>query len=175
MPGKTSRTMTELVNDLQCDDRDISEAASKALVASKDASVVDHLIELLKSRQHYIQNRAAGALRDIGDDRAIEPLIAAIKLPTNQGYNGSFIYALQTLDCKHLFSFLFDLVIEGDYEVRCMSLMILEEQEFEVTPTDFTEAKNKLDTYMSRKDLRPEDEHCMQELHTVFVNISNKN
>ena len=175
MPGNEPRTVTELVNDLQSDDRDISEAASKALVASKDASVVDRLIELLKSQHGHIRNRAASALRDIGDDRAIEPLVNAIGVPENCNNRGSLVWALQTLDCCNLFPLLFDLGIEGNYEVRSMALMILDEQDFGVTPTILAVAKNKLDSYMSRNSLRPEDEYFAKELQIVFVNISNKN
>lgn len=175
MGRKRSQSILELVNDIQSDDRDASEAASLELVARGSRDVVDALIILLQSTDGRSRNRAAIVLRDIGDDLAIEPIVNAIGIPENCNNRGTLVYALQTLDCCYLFPLLFDLGIEGNYEVRSMALKILEEQDFEVTPVILAEAKNKLDSYMRRNDLRPEDEYFAKELQTIFVNINNKN
>ncbi len=172
MNGKRTRVLSELIRDLQSDDREIAEAASQILEARRDATVVDHLVELLRSPHGQIRNRTALVLRKIGDNRAIEPLMTAIQLRANKNNNGTLIYALQTLDCQHLFSFLFDLVIDGNYEVECMALAILKEQEFEVTPAMLAEAKHKLDEYSLRDHARPECAELAKVLQFVLVNIS---
>lgn len=174
MNGK-NKTISELVNALQSDDQEFREIASRDLVARGGTEVVDSMIPLLRSTNGQIRNWAASVIREIGHDDAVVHLVNAISVPENCNNRGSLVYALQTLDCQHYFSFLFDLVIEGNYEVRMLSLMILEEQEFEVTTTMLTKAKSKLDAYMNRNDLRPEDEYFAKELQVVFVNISNKN
>ena len=175
MNGKRTRVLSELIRDLQSDDREIAEEASQILEARGDATVVDHLVELLRSPHGQIRNRTALVLRKIEDNRAIEPLMTAIQLPANKNNNGTLIYALQTLDCQHLFSFLFDLVIDGDFEVECMSLAILQEQDFEVTPAMLCEAKHKLDEYSLRDHARPECAELAKVLQVVLVNLSNEN
>lgn len=126
MPGNRGRTISDLVDDFQSDDWEIAEEASEVLVARGGTDVVDSLIRLLRSTDGRSRNRAATALREIGDDRAIEPLVTAINVPENCNNRGTLVYALQTLDCGSYFLFLFGLVIEGNYEVRSMALMILE-------------------------------------------------
>lgn len=174
MPGNRDRTISELVDDLQSDDWEIAEEASEVLVARGGTDVVDSLIPLLRSTVIRVRYWAAHVLREIGDDRAVEPLVNAINVPENRNYSGSLVYALQTLDCRHYFLFLFDLAIEGDFEVRSLVLMILEEQEFELTPTILAEATNKLDAFTRRKDNRPEDEEFARELQIALVNMSDK-
>lgn len=167
--------MSDLLDDLRSDDWEIAEGASEVLVARGGTDVVDSLIPLLRSTDVRVRYWAAHVLREIGDDRAVEPLVNAINVPENRNYSGSLVYALQTLDCRNYFQFLFDLAIEGDYEVRCMVLMIFEDQEFELTPTIVAEATNKLDAFTRRKHNRPEDEDFARELQIALVNIGNKN
>ena len=175
MPGNRGQTISDLVDDLQSDDREIAEGASEVLVARGGTDVVDSVIPLLRSTVVRVRYWAAHVLREIGDDRAVEPLVKAISVPENRNYSGSLVYALQTLDCRHYFLFLFDLAIEGDVEVRCLVLMILEEQEFELTPTIVAEATNTLDAFTRRKDNRPEDEDFARELQIALVKIGKKN
>lgn len=175
MNEKKTRTISDLLDDLRSDDWEIAEGASEVLVARGGADVVDSLIQLLRSTDGRTRNRAAMALREIGDDRAVHPLVDAISVPENCNNRGTLVYALQTLDCRNYFQFLFDLAIEGNYEVRCMVLMIFEDQEFELTPTIVAEVTNKLDAFTRRKHNCPEDEDFARELQIALVNIGNKN
>jgi len=163
--------MSDLLDDLRSDDWEIAEGASEVLVARGGTDVVDSDLPT----DARVRNWAAHVLREIGDDRAVEPLVNAINVPENCNNRGSLVYALQTLDCRNHFQFLFDLAIEGNYEVRCMVLMIFEDQEFELTPTIVAEVTNKLDAFTRRKHNRPEDEDFARELQIALVNIGNKN
>ena len=174
MPENIGRPVSKLVDDLQSDDKEVRDAASRILVARGGADVVDSLVSVLRSPDGWVRNGAASVLREIADDRAVDPLVDAINVPENCNNRGSLVYALQTLDCRNYFLFLFGLVIEGNYEVRSLALMILEEQQFDVTPAMLATAKNKLDAYVSRKDIRPEDKYVANELQVVFVNMSDK-
>ena len=167
--------MSDLLDDLRSDDWEIAEGASEVLVARGGTDVVDSLIPVLRSTDARVRNWAAHVLREIGDDRAVEPLVNAINVPENCNNRGSLVYALQTLDCRNHFQFLFDLAIEGNYEVRCMVLMIFEDQEFELTPTIVAEVTNKLDAFTRRKHNCPEDEDFARELQIALVNIGKKN
>ncbi|MCH7849572.1 MAG: HEAT repeat domain-containing protein [Planctomycetes bacterium] len=175
MNEKKTRTISDLLDDLRSDDWEIAEGASEVLVARGGTDVVDSLIPLLRSTDVRVRYWAAHVLREIGDDRAVEPLVNAINVPENCNNRGSLVYALQTLDCRNYFQFLFDLAIEGNYEVRCMVLMIFEDQEFELTPAIVAEATNKLDAFTRRKHNRPEDQDFARELQIALVNIGNKN
>ena len=108
------------------------------------ASAVPAMISVLRSPVPSHRNRAALVLREIADDSAVSALIEAIERPENRHHTGTLIYALQTMDCRKQFWTLFRLVLEGDFEERCMAHVILEDQALEVTPADLERAKNQL-------------------------------
>ncbi|MCX7004345.1 MAG: hypothetical protein NTV22_13875 [bacterium] len=80
----------------------------------------------------------------MGDNRAVAPLIRAIRKPTNVGFIGTLVYSLQTLDCSKHFTFLFNLALNADYEPCCMALMILQEKRFRTTKQQLQAAAKKL-------------------------------
>lgn len=142
--------MTEregLVNRLKqkmlSDDWDSVCEASGELGEIDGDDVIDFLIPLLE-RDHSgygIRERAALALRDTGDDRALAPLLNSIFKKENQGQNGTMVYALQTMDCSNHIRKIFDLLFHGNYEAYCGVLMILDEQEFIYSNEDISEIK----------------------------------
>lgn len=56
-----------------------NKAAREALAEIGDAATVDALVGLLKDADHEVRRGAAQALGIIGDKRAVEPLIAAVR------------------------------------------------------------------------------------------------
>jgi len=102
------------------------------------------LLRNLASPRPRTRDTAALALRDLGDNRAVAPLIRAIRKPTNAGFIGTLVYSLQTLDCSKQFLFLFNLALKTDYEPCCMALMILREQHFRTTKQQLQAAAKKL-------------------------------
>lgn len=81
---------------------------------------------LISDTNWKYKNAAAVGLRDYGDDRAIPILFQAINDPGNKDRNGTFVYALQTLDCRGVIVELADLICNGDYEVSEMALQAIE-------------------------------------------------
>jgi len=78
--------------------------------------VVDFLISILSSDNSDIRNRAALALENIKDNRALEPLLAAIFIKENHNYNGTMVFALEPLDCSKKLKEIFKILFFETYE-----------------------------------------------------------
>ena len=112
------------------------------------------MIALLESQDNDIKNVVALILRDIGDSNAIDPLMAAICNKENFNFNGTLVYALQTLDCSQKLKELFEIMFYQGYEPAIMASMILNEQVFEFTK------QNILDILAVWEDIKINNEKC---------------
>ena len=90
---------------------------------------INSLITDLESTDPKIRNEAAITLMDLGDSRAILPIIKAIKNPNNINYRGTSVYALSEFDMSEHVALLTSLVITGNYEVAAGSYQILDDIE----------------------------------------------
>jgi HEAT repeat protein len=103
-----------------------AQDAVDALVALDDPDTVATLIYLFEHVSNIsVKNALAVGLRDLGDDAAIPALLAQAKDPTYAGRNGTFVYALQTLDARAFVVDLAELLCSGDYEVIVMGIMTM--------------------------------------------------
>jgi len=94
---------------------------------AKVVEAVPYLIALLqKTNDCGLRNLLALALADIGDQRALEPLIALIKSKTTAGCRGTLVYALQSLDCVSILVDLVEMAINGGFEVSCEAVNAIE-------------------------------------------------
>ena len=98
--------------------------------------VVDFLISLIALDAVGIRNRAALALEDIKDNRALEPLLKAIFKKENHNYNGTMVFALESLDCSKKFKEIFRILFYESYEAKLSAHAILNNQKFEFTKQD---------------------------------------
>ena len=73
------------------------------------------LIEALASESALTRNSAALTIGNLKLQAAV-PLLEAILKPANVNHRGTLVYALTAMDCSHLFSFLFRLALEANYE-----------------------------------------------------------
>lgn len=101
--------------------------------------VIKFLIKLLDSKEARIRNAAALSIRDTKDNQAIKPLLKSIFKPENRDYNGTMVYALQTLDCKNNLVELFKILFYESYESKMGAYAILDEQIFEFHREDLME------------------------------------
>lgn len=92
-------------------------------------SLIPELISILKStRSKLIRNAIAIALRRLRAQEALKTLVKEARNPEFQGYSGTLVYAMQTLDCRAILHELADFVANGpSYEVSLMALLALEE------------------------------------------------
>jgi hypothetical protein len=86
------------------------------------------LIASLKSSDPAVRNRAAIALMDQGDSKAVEPLVEAIERPENRLARGTLIYALSAFSCQGRFGQIFRWAVEGGYEASQEALSIIQGQ-----------------------------------------------
>ena len=85
------------------------------------------LIEHLKTtNNHLLRNAIALALRDIGSQKAVEPIIEVLNNPKTLGYRGTLLYALEPLDYTKHIELLIDFIIQGNFEVSRQSLLLIE-------------------------------------------------
>ena len=122
--------------DIVSDDWETRMAASDFLSENGTPEVKGFLISLLSSSEQLTRDAAALAIREIGDNNAINPLLTAIFKKENIHNNGTLVYALQTLDCSKKLKELFEILFYHDYEAQVMADMILDKQEFEFTKQD---------------------------------------
>ena len=87
---------------------------------------IDALILDLESTDSSVRDKAAISLMDIGDKRAVLPLIQAIKKPENSNHRGTLIYALGAFNCLEHIKLLVNLVLTANFEVATGSFQILE-------------------------------------------------
>lgn len=107
-----------MLTNFPSDNRDLVIKAAHALGDMGDYRAAPILIEMLqKTNEPAIRNAAAVGLRELGDERALCPLLSLINDPKTEGNRGTLIYALEGFDCSKLLPLLTELVITGNFEV----------------------------------------------------------
>lgn len=99
--------------------------------------ITDFLISLLDLDYSGIRDRAALALEQIGDNKAVEPLFKSIF--KNHNYNGTMIFALESLDCSKHLKQIFRILFSEAYESKMSAMAILDTQTFDFTSQDLLE------------------------------------
>ncbi len=152
----------QLKKDILSDNWDIILLASDGLAEIGGEKVVTFLISLLSSENPLTRNGSALALRKIGSNSALEPLLAAIFKKENHGYNGTMVYALESLDCSKKLKEIFQILFYETYESKMSAYSILSNQEFEFTKRDLFEIQQMWDDCK----LHPEKCPCYNEEET---------
>ncbi len=119
--------------------------AGDILVENPTAEIVGKLIGLLDSNDGYVRNASALALREIGDNTAVSPLLKAIHKKENMNNRGTLVYALENLDCSRHFMTIFALALADSFEVKMSAMDILHEQGFYIDDDDCLKAQSMLD------------------------------
>ena len=104
----------------------------------------DNLVASLSSPNAKERNAAAVSLMDMGDPRAVQPLVEAIENPLNLNARGTLIYALSAFDCSERFEQLFGWALEGGYEASSESLSIIHDQGIQPTAEGLVRSKAAL-------------------------------
>jgi HEAT repeat protein len=152
-----------LLAAVQSEDWETAREAAHEL-AGYGSAALPGLLPLLKNPSVRTRRATALALRDIAHDFSVPFLVAAIEDPLNDDIRSSLVRALQTHDCAHLFLLLFNLALDGIYELYVHASTILCEQTFWFTDADLDSAQAQLDKYASRTDHDPDSLADLQEL-----------
>lgn len=103
-----------------------------------------------------IRNRAALALSDIGNNRAVKPLFKAIFQKEIADYSGTLVYALQFLDCSKYLIELYKIIFYQAFEAKMEAMAILRDQSFNFTTEDLLEIKLMWDDCIVNPEICPE-------------------
>lgn len=142
----------DLKRGIVSEDYENAKKSAENLVKIGGDGVLEFLIGLLELAKPEIRNRAALALREIENNRAIEPLLKSILKPENKNYNGTMVYALQKLDCKYKLVEIFKILFSQGYEAKIGAYSILDRQVFEFSRDDLKEIQEMWKDY----NLNPE-------------------
>ncbi len=121
----------------QCSEIIISDTSCLILLYKIDE--LDFLISLIASDNSGIRNRAALALADMKDNRALEPLLTAIFKKENHNHNGTMAFALESLDCSQKLTEIFKILFFETYESKISAFAILSDQIFDFSEEDLYE------------------------------------
>ncbi|NGN97619.1 HEAT repeat domain-containing protein [Grimontia sp. S25] len=130
-----------LKDQFLCSDWDSLLKTSDKLVDIGGDAVSLFFIECLDSVNADVRNGAALALRDIGDKRAVDPLIEGVLNPVDPKRCATLAYALETHDCSSKFLDVFRILFYSNYECKWSALNILNEQKFSFTDEDLLKVK----------------------------------
>ena len=160
--------LTTLKAEFLSSDWAIAEPALDKLVSIGGDEVLEFFVSFLSGTDVLLRNRASIALHDLEDSRAVEPLMQAITKKDNENYQGTMVYALDTLNCSHLLVEMFDLLFYGNAEVKMGAISILDKQIFEFNLDDLHAIKTKWDEVQQHPEQCPEYvEHKEDIQHTV--------
>ncbi len=129
----SSTQYQKYVEQLNSNNKDLVIEAAHALGDIGDRRSVKILIELLqKTSDPVIRNAAAVGLRELGDERALYPLVSLINDVKTEGCRGTLIYALEGFDCSSLLPFLIEQIITGNFEVSHQAFSVIESINVEI-------------------------------------------
>jgi hypothetical protein len=131
----------QLKKNIFSEDWELVKSSADQLGKIGGDEVVEFLISLLSLDDSGIRNRAALALEDIKDNRAVEPLLNAIFKKENLNYNGTLVFALESLDCSEKLVPIFKILFYHSYEAKMGADTILSEQVFDFCESDLIEIK----------------------------------
>jgi hypothetical protein len=127
----------QLKKNMFSEDWELVKSSAYKLGEIGGNEITDFLISLLDLDNSGIRNRAALALEQIGDNKAVEPLFKSIF--KNHNYNGTMVFALESLDCSKHLKDLFKILFFEAYEAKMSAMAILDKQIFEFTSQDLME------------------------------------
>ncbi|WP_342551864.1 HEAT repeat domain-containing protein [Paenibacillus sp. FSL R7-0652] len=92
-----------------------------------DRSSVEFLIGILTGTQNtLVRNEVAIALKDIGDNRAVYPLIKALSNAEMRRSRGTLLYAMEEMHYEPYIKIIAALIGDASLEVRMQSFLLFE-------------------------------------------------
>ncbi|MBY0204559.1 HEAT repeat domain-containing protein [Paenibacillus cucumis Kampfer et al. 2016] len=93
----------------------------------RDRSSVEFLIGILtETKNALVRNQVAIALRDIGDNRAVYPLIEALSNAQLRRSRGTLLYAMEEMHYEPYIEIIVALIGDASLEVRLQSFLLFE-------------------------------------------------
>jgi hypothetical protein len=153
-----------LKEEFSSTDWGIAEPALDKLVSIGGEEVLAFFVSFLAGTDVLLRNRASIGLHDLGDSRAVAPLMQAILKKENENHRGTMVYALDTLDCPDLLPQLFDLLFYGNAEVKMGAASVLDHQIFEFDSEDLYTIRAKWEDLQVHPEKCPDYEESKEEI-----------
>ena len=163
------------VDQLHSDNRDLVIKAAHALGDIGDCRAVPILIEMLqKTNEPAIRNAAAVGLRELGDERALDPIVLLINDPITESNRGTLIYALEGFNCRQLLPFLVELVITGNFEVSHQAFSVIESIDVKIDSETLNICIQKVKNALLKDDVKADLlEDLIDLLHEMHASMTN--
>jgi HEAT repeat protein len=179
MDNELKIEIERLKKDVFSDDWELVKSSANRLGEIGGDDVVDFLISLIALDDSSIRNRAALALEQIKDNRALEPLLTAIFKKENHNYNGTMVFALESLDCSKKLKEIFRILFYETYESKLSANAILSDQIFEFTEQDLLDIQRMWEDCKLHPDTCPdfdddETREMMQDAVDGFLSYLNE-
>lgn len=155
-----NKEFKKTVARLQSSDKDEVENVIRELGNSHDKRAIPILMDMLLDENNInILNALALSLGDLRAQEALPLIMSYIQDPKNKNKNGSFVYALQNLDCKDYFLDVVDMICSGHYEVYHSAFDIFESIVDEVSFADKMIALDRLKKQKEIESIKPPSKH----------------
>lgn len=115
-------------NDVEEVERLVTEISPE----QHDKAVLILIKHITLTQNPGIRNALAIALRNIGNEKAITPLIDLINNPKTLGNRGTLFYALEPFDCTGHLETIVHHFLTGNFEVQAMAYQLLESMDGKV-------------------------------------------
>jgi HEAT repeat protein len=166
-------SLSELEKHLYGDDWDAAKQAAEDIARENSIEARSIIFRAIKSCNVHVRNAAALAVREEKIQDSVPYLIESIMNKDNENQRGTMVYALESLDCRELFDFLFRLALEANYECRSIACDILWDQGFMVSDQDIDDAEAFLNQWEETQDYRDDDEILFKHLRQVISELRN--
>ncbi len=141
------------IDQLYSDDTNTVIKAAHTLGDLGDRQAVPMLIDMLQTTSNpTIRDAIAVGLRELGDERALHPLLSLIADPKTEGHRGTLVYALEGFNCASCLSFLVDLVISSNFEVSHQAFLVIESIESKVSAMTLDTCLQRVQEALSQSD-----------------------
>jgi HEAT repeat protein len=137
MDNQMIEEIEQLKKNMFSSDWELVKSSADKLGEIGGDEITDFLISLLDLDDSGIRDRAALAIEQIGDNKAVEPLFKSIF--KNHNYNGTMVFALESLDCSKHLKDIFRILFSEAYESKMSAIAILDTQTFDFTSQDLLE------------------------------------
>lgn len=154
-----------LTNALEKNDVEEAERLITQIPADEHDEAVSILIKHIALTENpRMRNALAIALRDIGNEKAISPLIALINDPKTIGNRGTLLYALEPFDCTEYLESIIQQFLTGNFEVQAMAYQLLESMDGKVPADALLKSLQKVKKQLNEIERQ-------QELHVEVLDI----
>lgn len=124
----------------------------------RDERTIPLLLNIVKeTSNHAIRDTAALALREFGDERAVEALVTAIQDERTSNHRSTLVWACEAFDCTGYLPLFVDLVIHDPYGAALEAHGVIVEMQGSHSPELINEMTCKLKAAMENERNRNVD------------------